>query len=261
MFLVIDEQIIHDFILKINIKIFILHFIILGLLEELKNGNFNTYLLLIVTILIFHLYWSRDIKEPMSAVSNDLKEAIKKVYLADVEAIRNLSEVATKLQSGGLSVPGNLTTSGNTTVNGSKLITSNNNTIECGGRQHMSGPELLYILHKNGVVIGKEWGGNGNLQVQGSLVASGRDILGELNALRADINALRSEFNATRGEFNTLKSQAVKYNDFINITTTGTGNHEGHGKYIGFCGHGACGMVNAGITNDKGRGILRIEKN
>jgi hypothetical protein len=176
MILVLDEQIIHDFILKINFKIFILHFIILGLLEELKNGNFNTYLLLIVVILIFHIYWTKDNKEPMSAVSNDLKEAIKKVYLADVEAIRNLSEVATKLQSGGLSVPGNLTTSGNTTVNGSKLITSNNNTIECGGRQHMSGPELLYILHKNGVVIGKEWGGNGNLNVQGNLTFNGEQV-------------------------------------------------------------------------------------
>ena len=143
----------------------------------------------------------------MSAVSNDLKEAIKKVYLADVEAIRNLSEVATKLQSGGLSVPGNLTTSGNTTVNGDlttkniitsgntsvtgntnvtgnltannitssgnttingKLLTPNSHTIECAGRQHITGSELLYLLHKNGVIVGKEGGGNGNLRVQGN---------------------------------------------------------------------------------------------
>ena len=224
-------------------------------LEDLKSGKFNLIILIIVVILVFHLYWVKDNKEPMAEVSNDIKEAVKQVYLADVEAIRNLSEVATKLQAGGLTVPGNLT------VNGAKLITNNGNTIECAGRQHMSGPELLYLLHKNGVMIGKEWGGNGNLQVQGSLTVSGRDILGELNALRSDVNALRSEFNATRGEFNTLKPQAVKYNDFINITTTGTGNHEGHGKYIGFCGHGACGMVNAGLTNEKGRGILRIERN
>jgi hypothetical protein len=80
MILVLDEQIIHDFILKINFKIFILHFIILGLLEELKNGNFNTYLLLIVVILIFHIYWTKDNKEPMAIISNDIKEAIKQVY-------------------------------------------------------------------------------------------------------------------------------------------------------------------------------------
>jgi hypothetical protein len=38
----------------------------------------------------------------MANVSNDIKEAVKQVYLADVEAIRNLSKVATKLQKDGL---------------------------------------------------------------------------------------------------------------------------------------------------------------
>jgi microcystin-dependent protein len=48
----------------------------------------------------------------MADVSVDIKEAIKQVYLADVEAIRNLSEVATKLQKEGLTIPGNLTVTG-----------------------------------------------------------------------------------------------------------------------------------------------------
>ena len=48
----------------------------------------------------------------MTNVSNDIKEAVKQVYLADVESIRNLSEVATKLQAGGLTIPGNLTVTG-----------------------------------------------------------------------------------------------------------------------------------------------------
>ena len=34
-------------------------------------------------------------------VSEQIKQAVKEVYLADVESIRNLSEVATKLQAGG----------------------------------------------------------------------------------------------------------------------------------------------------------------
>ena len=37
------------------------------------------------------------------------------------------------------------------------------------GRLHVSGDELLYILNKSGVIIGKEWGGNGNLNVQGNI--------------------------------------------------------------------------------------------
>jgi hypothetical protein len=42
--------------------------------------------------------------------------------------------------------------------------------INARGRLHISGDELLYILNLNGVVIGKEWGGNGNLSVQGTTV-------------------------------------------------------------------------------------------
>ncbi len=35
------------------------------------------------------------------------------------------------------------------------------------GRMHIHGEELLYLLNKSGVIIGKEWGGNGNLVVEG----------------------------------------------------------------------------------------------
>ena len=43
-----------------------------------------------------------------------------------------------------------------------------------GGRMHITGTELLYILNKDGVIIGKEWGGNGNLVVQGVLTVNGK---------------------------------------------------------------------------------------
>ncbi|GAA5787148.1 H-type lectin domain-containing protein [Chitiniphilus shinanonensis] len=41
------------------------------------------------------------------------------------------------------------------------------------GRLHISGDEILYLLNKSGVIIGKEWGGNGKLDVQGELIAQG----------------------------------------------------------------------------------------
>lgn len=47
-----------------------------------------------------------------------------------------------------------------------------NSTIKTPGRMHITGGELCYILNKSGVVIGKEWGGNGNLTVQGNLYAN-----------------------------------------------------------------------------------------
>jgi len=49
-------------------------------------------------------------------------------------------------------------------VNGNMKI---NNTLLSDGIMHLSGGGLLYLLNKDGVIIGKEWGGNGNLTVEG----------------------------------------------------------------------------------------------
>jgi hypothetical protein len=43
-----------------------------------------------------------------STTVDQIKDAVKQIYLADVEAIRNLSAVATKLQADDLTVPGPL---------------------------------------------------------------------------------------------------------------------------------------------------------
>lgn len=48
-----------------------------------------------------------------------------------------------------------------------------NRQIRSNGRLHIAGDEILYLLNKAGVVIGKEWGGNGNLWVQGNLTVNG----------------------------------------------------------------------------------------
>ena len=119
----------------------------------------------ILGILFIYQYCNKNV-EKMSNVSNDIKEGVRQVYLADVDAIRNLSEVAKKLQAGGLVNPGNLR------VNG-EIQTPGGNTFRCEGRQHIMGEELLYILNKSGVMIGKEWGGNGNLHVQGNTHVNG----------------------------------------------------------------------------------------
>lgn len=50
-------------------------------------------------------------------------------------------------------------------------------TISSPGRMHISGEESLYLLNKNGVTIGKEWGGNGNLFVQGTLSATAKSFM------------------------------------------------------------------------------------
>ncbi len=68
--------------------------------------------LVFITIICLFLVWSycscnSNKSKPVEKMANtdDLKEAIKQVYNADVEAIRNLSEVANKIQADGLTVP------------------------------------------------------------------------------------------------------------------------------------------------------------
>ncbi|MBM2614002.1 hypothetical protein JIG36_00335 [Actinoplanes sp. LDG1-06] len=47
------------------------------------------------------------------------------------------------------------------------LAINNGGTIASGGRMHIAGEELLYLLNRSGVIVSSAWGGNGNLTVEG----------------------------------------------------------------------------------------------
>jgi hypothetical protein len=69
-----------------------------------------------------------------------------------------------------LSVDGTATINNLTT---NDITINNAKTINGLGRLHVGGPELLYLLNKGGVIIGKDWGGNGNLTVGGDTNIAG----------------------------------------------------------------------------------------
>jgi len=72
--------------------------------------------LIFLTIIVFYLLYCNvcsKTKEGFDATS-DIKTAINQVYNADVEAIRNLSSIATSLLAGGLTIPGKLNLPNNT---------------------------------------------------------------------------------------------------------------------------------------------------
>ncbi len=58
-----------------------------------------------------------------------------------------------------------LDVAGNIRANNISLAAST--VIASSGRLHITGEEILYLLNKSGVTIGKEWGGTGDLRVQG----------------------------------------------------------------------------------------------
>ena len=96
----------------------------MSLLEDINNGRYNIIFFSIIFIFLFHQYWNKN-TEHMADVPADIKEAIKQVYMADVEAIRNLSNVANQLQAGGLTIPGNLTVKGDILTDGNVRVKSN----------------------------------------------------------------------------------------------------------------------------------------
>jgi hypothetical protein len=53
-------------------------------------------------------------------------------------------------------------------IRADNLMLASGTVISSSGRLHVSGEEILYILNKSGVTIGKEWGGTGDLRVQGN---------------------------------------------------------------------------------------------
>ena len=87
----------------------------MGLLEDLNSGKYNLILFGIIFFFIFHQYWNKNsesMADVASLTEDKIKELIYKTYLIDVTAIKNLSDVANKLQAGGLTIPGDLTVSG-----------------------------------------------------------------------------------------------------------------------------------------------------
>ena len=182
--------------------------------------------LFVIAAFIGYYMCKKESFEGFAAI-DDARQAVKEIYNADIDAIRNLATVATKLQAGGLTVPGVMKTNKINLTNdkwenihegdGKSYVVSDDGnykklmlvghksagadarrigmwddveisrnlqvngnvktgTLTSDGRLHISGNELLYLLNKNGVIIGKEWGGNGNLSVQGNTFVNG-DII------------------------------------------------------------------------------------
>jgi hypothetical protein len=110
--------------------------------------------------------------------------------LSDIDAIKNLAAVAKDLQTvNGITIPGNITLGGATIQKAGE---------GGAGRLHITGGELLYLLNKNGVIIGKEWGGNGYLQVQGKtdmndINAAGKLTVGGPDSTYATVNIRNSD--------------------------------------------------------------------
>lgn len=82
-------------------------------------------------------------------------------------------------------INGGLNANGDISASNFKIgsrFTAKVDTLSNTGRQHVYSGELLYLLPKSGVEVGKEWGGNGNLNAQGDISACNIQVDGSLSA-------------------------------------------------------------------------------
>ena len=85
--------------------------------------NIEKILLIIIIIYLIISHSKKNNKEHF-AVTDDIRAAVKEVYNTDMEAVRNLDKIAKDLQTGALTIPGNLTVTG--TISGNGITSSNN---------------------------------------------------------------------------------------------------------------------------------------
>jgi hypothetical protein len=85
--------------------------------------------LIIFILIIYILFEINNLKKIKEGFNTDaaITTAVKKVYLADVEAIRLLSNFAIQLSQGGTTLPGNVTFTGAITGNSNLTIGGNIN--------------------------------------------------------------------------------------------------------------------------------------
>lgn len=112
------------------------------------------------------------------------------------------------------------TRTGKLILNGG-LDMSAGTTLHNFGRMHISGEEYLYLLNKSGVFISKAWGGNGNLQVEGSIGIGTNpevklDVIGETRVRNAGNNDIRLGYSGYYGNWGMISSTPVYgYNFYV----------------------------------------------
>jgi len=138
------------------------------------------------------------------------------------EAIQNVAS----LYNSGMATVTNLNATGVATLSNLNAgnININGDVMTGKGRVHLTGPELLYLLNKSGVIIGKEWGGNGNLTVQGDA-----NIGGQLMATGAYNPNVSAALNDLNNRLNTINT---------NMANVGNCNWDGDRSIFG--GNGGC---------------------
>ena len=155
-----------------------------------------------------------------------VRDFISKTYQADIESIRNLSTVATKLQKGGLTVAGNLKITGKFNYLPRGVIMAYNSPTAppgwaiCDGKNGTPDLRGRFIrMHTNEL----KFGGDGNSYISANLKGSYASAYGGLRRGDPKVWRLRQNFGSYGGS--DITKQDVSQMANHNHRTSSGGNH------------------------------------
>ena len=117
--------------------------------------KYDVYFIIVIILFIYVFYKINNISKIKEnfAVAADIKAAINEIYRADIESIRNLSAIATKLQAGAVTIPGSLNVTGSISATGSINTTDSINakggTAGGGGGTHFPFSDGINYIRGN----------------------------------------------------------------------------------------------------------------
>ena len=109
--------------------------------------NIDLVFLFVLAAFVGYYMCKKESFEGFAAI-DDARQAVREVYNADIDAIRNLSTVATKLQAGGLTHPGTFTAnSGNHHI---PIVAASNGEAHIALRSHNNEGINNYLINRGG---------------------------------------------------------------------------------------------------------------
>lgn len=206
------------------------------LIKEYKKKNLMFLIILMIVIAyVFALYKIESMADVSTQLTQDqVKNLIKEVYFADVEAIRNLSNVATKLQAGSLTIPSNLTIGGELNIidantkllrgiNNSLRIKTPNGYVDIGAQNdnwaHIYTDRPKFAFNKQLTDVSadpyNDYLKNGNVKISGNFETGGNINGGNINGGNINTNKITIDGIPINKVNNKLKISGVVNPDEI----------------------------------------------
>jgi len=202
--------------------------------------------------------------ENFATTDDAITLAVKRIYLADVEAIRLLSNFAIILSQGGLTVPGNLTIAGATTIQGDATVTGvlTTGNTKVGGTLETTGATTL----KNTLNVTGNTTLTGTLQIGTWTIRSNAEGLQFFNGSDwATNSACKKMVIKDNSGLWTRSSDFSDGNVPIYVTAVSGGNAIALGNGYIYNNGGGLGLYNSDGNNwfqvDKNTGTLTVNGN